>query len=52
MDAQNIASVLVAGGVPFSEIGQHRASLEEVYLDVTRDYATFTAALDDEAMWP
>jgi ABC-2 type transport system ATP-binding protein len=52
MDAQNIASVLVAGGVPFSEIGQHRASLEEVYMDVTRDYAAFTAALDDEAMWP
>jgi ABC-2 type transport system ATP-binding protein len=52
MDAQDLAAVLVRGGVAFTEIGQHRASLEEVYLDVTRDHATFTAPLDDESVWP
>jgi ABC-2 type transport system ATP-binding protein len=48
MDAERIAAVLVAGAIPFSEIGQHRASLEEVYLEMTRDSATFSAAVDDE----
>ena len=52
MVAQDIAAVLVRGGVAFTEIGQHRASLEEVYMDVTREHATFTAPLDDETVWP
>jgi ABC-2 type transport system ATP-binding protein len=52
MDAQDIAAVLVRAGVAFTEIGQHRASLEEVYLDVTREHATFTAPLTDETLWP
>jgi ABC-2 type transport system ATP-binding protein len=48
MDAERIAAVLVSGGIPFSEIGQHRASLEEVYLEMTRDSASFTTVVDDE----
>jgi ABC-2 type transport system ATP-binding protein len=34
--AERIAAVLAGAGLPFSEIGQHRATLEEVYLDLTR----------------
>ncbi|WP_327008038.1 ATP-binding cassette domain-containing protein [Dactylosporangium sp. NBC_01737] len=36
LEAERIAAVLTAAGLPFSEIGRHRATLEEVYLDLTR----------------
>jgi ABC-2 type transport system ATP-binding protein len=48
MDAERIVSLLAGGGVPFSEIGQHRASLEDVYMEMTRKHTTFTTALDED----
>jgi ABC-2 type transport system ATP-binding protein len=35
--------VLSAGGVPFSEVSAHRATLEEAYLELTRDAVEFRA---------
>ena len=35
-------------GLPFSEVSAHRASLEEAYLELTRDAVEFRAAADPE----
>ncbi|UWE09903.1 ABC transporter ATP-binding protein [Actinacidiphila bryophytorum] len=43
MDSQSVASLLGRAGVPFSEIGAHRASLEEAYMELTRDAVEFKA---------
>ncbi|NUP49929.1 MAG: ATP-binding cassette domain-containing protein [Catenulispora sp.] len=43
-----VVRVLNAGGVPFSEISAHRASLEEAYMDLTRDSVEFRAAQSGE----
>nr|WP_238545415.1 MULTISPECIES: ATP-binding cassette domain-containing protein [Streptomyces] len=41
--AERVVALLGAGGVPFSEVAAHRASLEEAYLELTRDAAEFRA---------
>jgi ABC-2 type transport system ATP-binding protein len=41
--AESVISVLSESGVPFSEVSSHRASLEEAYLELTRDSAEFAA---------
>jgi ABC-2 type transport system ATP-binding protein len=41
MDPEDVAVRLADGGVPFSELGRHRAALEEVYMDLTRSSAMF-----------
>ncbi len=41
MDAGDVGARLAAAGVPCSELSRHRASLEEVYMDMTRRYTTF-----------
>jgi ABC-2 type transport system ATP-binding protein len=41
--ADRIAAVLSAGGLTFSELSQHRASLEEAYMELTRDATEFNA---------
>jgi ABC-2 type transport system ATP-binding protein len=38
-----VAAVLGAGGVPFFEVSAHRATLEEAYLELTRDAVEFRA---------
>lgn len=38
---ERIVELLTTGGVPFSEIGAHRATLEEAYMELTRDAAEF-----------
>jgi ABC-2 type transport system ATP-binding protein len=38
-----IVTLLGNGAVPFSEVSAHRVSLEEAYLDLTRDAAEFRA---------
>jgi ABC-2 type transport system ATP-binding protein len=48
MAAERIVSVLAGGDIPFSEIGPHRASLEDAYLELTREFTTFATAVDDE----
>jgi len=44
LPADRIVALLSAGAVPFSEVSAHRASLEDVYLGLTRDAVEFRAA--------
>ncbi|GAB3670563.1 ABC transporter ATP-binding protein [Actinocorallia lasiicapitis] len=44
-----IVEVLNAGEVPFSEVAAHRATLEEAYMEVTRNAVEFRAAAPTEA---
>jgi ABC-2 type transport system ATP-binding protein len=48
LDAERVVALLAGGGLPFSEIAQHRASLEEAYMELTKDYAMFTAPLSKD----
>lgn len=42
--AERVVSVLSEGGVPFSEVSAHRATLEQAYLDLTRDSVEYRTA--------
>ncbi|MEV0203149.1 ATP-binding cassette domain-containing protein [Nonomuraea sp. NPDC050691] len=42
--AERVVGLLNAGGVPFSEVTAHRATLEEAYMELTRDAVEFRAA--------
>jgi ABC-2 type transport system ATP-binding protein len=44
-----IVALLNAGGVPFSEVSAHRATLEQAYLELTRDAVEFRAAAPEAA---
>ncbi|MEU6713079.1 ATP-binding cassette domain-containing protein [Nonomuraea sp. NPDC046802] len=44
LTAQDVVGVLNASAVPFSEVSAHRATLEEAYLDLTRDAVEFKGA--------
>ena len=44
LTAEAMIKLLSDNGVPFSEVSAHRASLEEAYLELTRDAAEFRAA--------
>ena len=39
--AERIVSLLAADGVPFSEVSAHRATLEEAYMELTRESGEF-----------
>jgi ABC-2 type transport system ATP-binding protein len=41
--AERIVAVLSGSGVPFSEVSAHRATLEEAYMEVTRETVEFRA---------
>jgi ABC-2 type transport system ATP-binding protein len=41
--AEKVVALLSAKAVPFSEVAAHRASLEQAYLELTRDAAEFRA---------
>jgi ABC-2 type transport system ATP-binding protein len=43
LPAERIVAVLSGGGVPFSEVSAHRATLEEAYMDLTRDSVDYRA---------
>jgi ABC-2 type transport system ATP-binding protein len=43
LDAERVVAVLTQHAVPFSEVSAHRASLEEAYLDLTRDATEYRA---------
>ncbi|MGY0059831.1 ABC transporter ATP-binding protein [Streptomyces sp. LZ34] len=43
LPAERVVALLTEAGLPFSEVSRHRASLEEAYLELTRDTAEFTA---------
>jgi ABC-2 type transport system ATP-binding protein len=49
LPADRIIALLSENGLPFSEIAQHRASLEEAYMELTRDAVEFTAPVAREA---
>ena len=42
--AEKIVALLGESGVPFSEVSAHRATLEEAYMELTRDAVEFRAA--------
>jgi ABC-2 type transport system ATP-binding protein len=44
MSGERIAGLLTEAGLPFSELRQHRASLEEAYMELTRDAVEFNVA--------
>jgi ABC-2 type transport system ATP-binding protein len=41
---ERVVAVLSGAGVPFSEISAHRATLEEAYMELTRDAVEYRAA--------
>jgi ABC-2 type transport system ATP-binding protein len=47
--AEKIVALLGASAVPFSEVSAHRATLEEAYMELTRDAVEFRAASAGEA---
>jgi ABC-2 type transport system ATP-binding protein len=44
LTAQRVVTLLGDGAVPFSEVSAHRATLEEAYMELTRDAVEFRAA--------
>jgi ABC-2 type transport system ATP-binding protein len=50
--AERIVAVLSASGVPFSEVSAHRATLEEAYMELTRDAVEFRAAAPSGGLSP
>jgi ABC-2 type transport system ATP-binding protein len=47
--AEGIIALLNANDLPFSEVAQHRASLEEAYMELTRDAVEFNSPVVSEA---
>jgi len=43
LSAQGVVTVLGADGVQFSEVSAHRATLEQAYMEITRDAVEFRA---------
>jgi ABC-2 type transport system ATP-binding protein len=43
LPAERIAALLTKAGLSFSELTQHRASLEEAYMELTRDAVEFSS---------
>ncbi|HEY2673828.1 MAG TPA: ATP-binding cassette domain-containing protein [Rugosimonospora sp.] len=43
LPAERVVTVLTAGAIPFSEVAPHRATLEEAYLQLTREAVEFRA---------
>ena len=50
LTTEAVVAVLNAARVPFSEVAAHRATLEDAYLDLTRDAVDFRAAAGAEAV--
>lgn len=46
--AERVVAVLGQSGVPFSEVAAHRATLEEAYMELTRDAIEFHANAGEE----
>ena len=46
LTSQRVVTLLGDGAVPFSEVSAHRATLEEAYMELTRDAVEFRAAAD------
>ncbi len=48
LPAEAVITLLSGAGVPFSEVSAHRATLEEAYLELTRDAVEFRATAEPE----
>jgi ABC-2 type transport system ATP-binding protein len=48
LPADRIVPLLTESAVPFSEVSAHRATLEDVYLELTREAVEFRAATPTE----
>jgi ABC-2 type transport system ATP-binding protein len=48
VQAEEIVSLLARNNVPFSEVSAHRASLEEAYMELTRDAVQYHGAMPTE----
>ena len=44
MPAERVVTALTESGVPFAEVRAHRATLEEAYMELTKDSVEFKAA--------
>ncbi|MFI2352087.1 ATP-binding cassette domain-containing protein [Streptomyces sp. NPDC019443] len=49
LPAEHVVSLLSQNSVPFSEISEHRASLEEAYMELTRDAVQYRGVVPEEA---
>ncbi|GAB2976452.1 ABC transporter ATP-binding protein [Saccharothrix stipae] len=49
LSGERVVALLGENAVPFSEVSAHRASLEEAYMELTRDAVEFHAAATEEA---
>jgi ABC-2 type transport system ATP-binding protein len=49
LSAERIAALLTQSGLPFSKLAQHRASLEEAYMELTRDAVEYAVPQAREA---
>ena len=50
LPAERIVALLAESGVPFSEVSAHRATLEEAYMELTRDAVEYRAEPAREAV--
>ena len=50
LSAQQVVTYLTESAVPFSEVSAHRATLEEAYMELTREAVEFRAAAADEGV--
>jgi ABC-2 type transport system ATP-binding protein len=50
LPAERVVALLTEAGVGFSEVSAHRASLEEAYMEMTRDAVEFRAQSAEEAV--
>jgi ABC-2 type transport system ATP-binding protein len=48
LSAQRVVTLLNENAVPFSEVASHRATLEEAYMELTRDKTEFRAAFEPD----
>jgi ABC-2 type transport system ATP-binding protein len=46
--SERIVALLGDGAVPFSEVSTHRSTLEEAYMELTRESVEFSAAMPEE----
>jgi len=47
---ERIVALLTEAGIAFAEVGAHRATLEEAYMELTRGTAEFVSATDSEGV--
>ena len=48
LPAEKVVTLLTESAVPFAEVSAHHATLEEAYMELTRDAVEFRAAADPE----